>query len=90
MANRVMIHLLGYNYNLHTGIGDQLKTLNAHEIWNYLLFSSAYKFGQRVQFGLRRSGHFKIRMQKMVAHVNSYLYLRRQLNAFMPSELFCA
>ncbi len=36
MANRVMLHLLGYNRNLYTGIGDQLKTLNVHEIWNVL------------------------------------------------------
>ncbi len=36
MANRVMLHLIGYNYNLYTGIGDQLKTLNVHEIWNDL------------------------------------------------------
>ncbi len=27
MANRVILHLLGYNCNLDAGIGDQLKTL---------------------------------------------------------------
>ncbi len=36
MANRVILHLLGYNCNLYAGIGDQLKTLNVHEIWNDL------------------------------------------------------
>ncbi len=36
MANRVILYLLGYNYNLFTGIGDQLKTLNVHEIGNDL------------------------------------------------------
>ncbi len=46
MANRVMLHLLGYNCNLHTGIGDQLKTLNVHEIWNVLLFRAAPNFGR--------------------------------------------
>ncbi len=28
MANRVILHLLGYNCNLYAGIGDQLKMLN--------------------------------------------------------------
>ncbi len=36
MANRVMLHLLGYDYNLYTGIGDHLKALNVHENWNDL------------------------------------------------------
>ncbi len=36
MANGVILHLLGYNLNLYTGTGDQLKTLNVHEIWNDL------------------------------------------------------
>ncbi len=30
MANRVMLYLLGYNCNLYTGIGGQLKALNVH------------------------------------------------------------
>ncbi len=36
MANMAMLHLLGYDYNLYTGIGDHLKALNVHEIWNDL------------------------------------------------------
>ncbi len=28
MANRVILHQLGYYCNLYAGIGDQLKTLN--------------------------------------------------------------
>ncbi len=36
MANRVILHLLGYNFNMYAGIGDQLKTLNVHEISNDL------------------------------------------------------
>ncbi len=34
MANRVMRHLQGYSFNLYTGFGDQLKTLNILEIWS--------------------------------------------------------
>ncbi len=40
MAYRVMRHPLGYNCNLYTGIKDQLKTLNFHEIWNDLQLRS--------------------------------------------------
>ncbi len=36
MANWVMHHLLGYSCNLYTTFKDQLKTLNAFEIWSYL------------------------------------------------------
>ncbi len=39
MANRVILNLLGYNFNLYAGIGDQLKALNVHEIWNDLQLS---------------------------------------------------
>ncbi len=42
MANRVMLHLLGYIYNLYTGIVDQLKTLNFHEIWNPNIIRTAW------------------------------------------------
>ncbi len=35
MANRVMRHPLGYNSILDTGIENQLKALNAHEMWKY-------------------------------------------------------
>ncbi len=33
MSNCLMPHLLGYSCNLYSGFEDQLKTLNAHEIW---------------------------------------------------------
>ncbi len=36
MANGLILHLLGYNFDLYTGIGDQLKTLNAYDILNDL------------------------------------------------------
>ncbi len=38
MANRVILHLLGYNWNLYADIGDQLNTRNYDE--NALLESS--------------------------------------------------
>ncbi len=44
MADRVMLHLLGYNCNPYTGIGDKLKTLNVHEIWNGLCLMEALTY----------------------------------------------
>ncbi len=32
----MILHLLGYDCNLCAGIGDQLKTLNVHEIIAYV------------------------------------------------------